>query len=139
MGCCVEARQSTLLVDLPRRPAKTGCKIEAWEVEMPFGCCSMTAYAHALNQAHFACGKKGFVTLDRLGFEFHTLAWNPIRNQESELCAFLKEHLAHPTEKDAISYDQMMMLGILYCQDQDLPRAKAIQFYNLLQEGGVEK
>ena len=54
---------------------------------------------------------------------------------------YLRESCAEDDDEDCVSFSftRLAMLGLLYCQDQSKPKEKAIQLYNLLQDGGVTR
>ena len=65
----------------------------------------------------------------------NTPAW---KTGLAECTGFLKETCAGENE-GSLSYDKLVIVALLYCQDQSKPKAKAEALYNLLQEGGKEK
>ena len=92
---------------------------------------------HCLQQALKDTGEDNMVTMKALAENFNSDAWRDLGNSQSELCRYLLR--AAPNINHSLNYQKMVMLGMLYCRDAKKPIAKAKAFFNLLQEGGVER
>ena len=98
----------------------------------------MKAYMMTLNAAHEKDGANGTVTIASLASHFNTPAWKDLKNKSSDFVTFLTM-VCSDDEGSSFDYRKLVMLGLLYCVDARKPTEKAIQLFNLLQEGGVEK
>lgn len=80
----------------------------------------------------------GIVTIEVLRKLFTSDAWKPLHQDDSRICRMLQ----HPCfkndvclEPSEISSEYLISLAILLCQGK--PRDKAVELYNVLQDGGL--
>ena len=78
------------------------------------------------------------VSLQQLQTVFNTPAWSGLNDPTSKVRIFLSLFETEPSSEE-YDIDDLIMIGLLYCKDQSRPKEKGIAFYNLLQEGGMEK
>ena len=127
-----------VLRDLPAPMISTSDEFERWELSQPFVRCTISAYLHQMNAAHESCGAEGRISREALQQHFNTQAWAELRKETSKFSTFLSTTLMHESGK-GVDYESMICMGLLHCQDKRKPETKANAFFELLQDGGIDK
>ncbi len=74
--------------------------------------------------------------------QLHTKAWAGLDSPDSNLGKYLLssafKNPKNGTEADQIDVDYLLLFGVLHCRDKAKCERKAIGFYDILQEGGME-
>jgi hypothetical protein len=115
-------------------------ELEAFELNLPFARTHINNFVEKVDEAEKAAGGNGSVTIDTLKAQFTTPAWGSLANQDSVLSKILLSDSFKNAEKgqaaDQIDRDWLVCYGIIHCAGK--PMDKAIAFYNILQEGGLD-
>lgn len=142
--CCAESKQDSGLgdggeKDLPAVTRNVKDQYLKFELALPFQRILINVFLKKVDNALKECGDSGFVTIEALRKQFTTQAWHELKTDGSPLIqiltapAFKRE--GHTM--DQIDVDILKTIGLFHCAGK--PRDKAIVFYGILQEGGVEK
>ena len=137
-----DIQDENVLQDLPA-PDLTGItdKYQIWESQLPFKRTIFKAFKLAVERAEEQDGKQGFVTLVSLAYHLNTEAWAEIQQADSKLSQILLSDAFKDPEKnqtaESIDKDSLLIFGQFHCIDHALPMEKAINLYELLQDGGL--
>ena len=144
--CCAESKQDTGLgdggdKDLPAVTRNVKDTYLKFELSLPFQRILLNNFLKKVDNALKASGDSGFVTIDSLKAEFTTQAWNELKEPGSPLIKILTSPtFKNPKEnhtEEQIDVDFLKLIGLFHCAGK--PRDKAIAFYGILQDGGLEK
>ena len=142
--CCAESKQDTTLSDggdkdLPAVTRNVKDQYLKFELSLPFQRILLVNFLKKIDECHKACGDGGFVTIDSMKTQFTTAAWQDLKKPDSALSKMLtSKHFkneGHTAEQ--IDLDTLKLIAIFHCAGK--PRDKAVAFYGVLQEGGLER
>ena len=128
--------------DLPKPSLKGISEVyQLFELQLPFVRTPVIRFMEILEAADKKCGEKGFVTIQSLSEELTTPAWEDLKNEESQLYKFLcspifkNQRKGH--NKDEIDTEYLRIFALLHCAGKAVEKAHV--YYEMLQEGGIEK
>ena len=117
-------------------------KITRIEMGLPFYRCYFMAYKATLDQARDETEQEDeeteVVSYAAMCKKFNTPAWSSLKKKTSDVYRLLQQFRFEGRE-DLFVYDSLIVLGILYCQSAWKSNAKAIAYFGVLQDGGVDK
>ena len=114
---------------------------QRFELSLPFSRTLIKRFLGKLSDAEKNCGDEGFVTIEALEAQFQTDAWKGLSEPDSALYKFLTSGAFKDETKGhtavQIDCDFLRCFALLHCGGK--LRDKAIAFYGVLQEGGIER
>ena len=141
-----EVEDATVLQDLcaPSTSNLTD-RYQIWEYKTAFKRTIFQAFRLAVDRAEIKDGTvgKGYVTLSSLAHQLNTTAWADLQDANSELSlVLLSDAFKDANEEqsgDQIDKDTLVIYGLVHCKDKLIPVDKARCFYQLLQDGSLDR
>ena len=113
------------LVDLYPPTMHTDDMLSMFESQLPFCKTSMLVFRMQLDLAHRASGRQGTIRRDAFIQMFGSTAWNTLKDRHSVQAQFFQSVFATENETDVWSYRDLLLFGIIHCQDKPDAREKA--------------
>ena len=146
-NCCTQMGDTGTLRDLPK-PNTEGMTDQymIWEYGLPFKRVPFLAFKKAVMAADRESGGRGYVTIDTLKDQLivpGVESWKDLANANSDIVQLLLSDLFKDDKRrlyaNQIDTKALITFGLLHCADRSDPRDKAMGFFDLLQDGGIEK